>query len=85
MNERIKELADRAEHYAKQQAGSDWEVEVPYSQKVFRQKFAELIIRECADVLAAEMNRLDVLNRVVASQTMDTAQVLIKEHFGVKE
>jgi hypothetical protein len=46
-------------------------------------KFAELIVRECADVLIAEMNRLDGLDRVVASQTMDTAQVLIKQHFGV--
>ena len=46
-------------------------------------KFAELIVKECADVLIAEMNRLDGLDRVVASQTMDTAQVLIKQHFGV--
>lgn len=48
-----------------------------------KQEFAELIVRECADVLVAEMNRLDGLDRVVASQTMDTAQVLIKQHFGV--
>ena len=50
-----------------------------------KQEFAELIVRGCADVLVAEMNRLDGLDRVVASQTMDTAQVLIKQHFGVEE
>ena len=50
-----------------------------------QEKFGELIVRECADVLVAEMNRLDGLDRVVASQTMDTAQVLIKQHFGVEE
>lgn len=48
-------------------------------------KFAELIVRECCEVLVAEMNRLDGLDRFVAAQTMDTAQVLIKRHFGVEE
>ena len=49
------------------------------------QRFAELIVRECIDVLVTEMNRLDGLDRVVSAQTMDTAQVLIKQHFGVEE
>ncbi len=47
-------------------------------------KFAELIVRECAEVLRKEMDRLDTLDRVVSAQTMDTARVLIKNHFGVE-
>ena len=71
MNERIEQLAERAEHYAKQQAGSDWEVEVPYSQKLFRQKFAELIVRECIDIVDAQWEPVLVEK--------------IREHFGVEE
>ena len=77
MNERIKELAIQVQR-----------TEMPgvlFAHPEFVEKFAELIVRECADVLVAEMNRLDGLDRVVASQTMDTAQVLIKQHFGVEE
>ena len=72
MNERIRELAQQAYKQSRPSPG------------LFEQIFAELIVRECADVLVAEMNRLDGLDRVVASQTMDTAQVLIKQHFGVE-
>lgn len=31
------------------------------------EKFAELIVKECADVLVKEMNRLDELDRVLCS------------------
>ena len=79
MNERIKELAEQAGSTHKQSLG----VYQFYSEEL--EKFAELIVRECADVLVAEMNRLDGLDRVVSAQTMDTAQILIKQHFGVEE
>lgn len=82
MNERIEQLAERAEHYAKQQAGSDWEVEVPYSQKVFRQKFAELIVRECAGVCDDERDSTDSdFGKLVA----EGCALKIMEHFGVEE
>ena len=71
MNERIRELANQC-NIGK--LVDTWEYE----------KFAELIVRECAEVLRKEMDRLDDLNRVVAAQTLDTAQVLIKNHFGVE-
>ena len=78
MNQRIQELAEQATR-----------IEEPdglFPREVFdKEKFAELIVRECADVLVAEMNRLDGLDRVVAAQTMDTAQVLIRQHFGVEQ
>ena len=73
MNERIKELQEQC--WESRQYGPPW-----FNYK----KFAELIVRECAEVLRKEMDRLDELNRVVAAQTLDTAQVLIKNHFGVE-
>ena len=77
MNPRFKELAIQAGAYEDGDSILTGPMDVA--------KFAELIVRKCADVLVAEMNRLDGLDRVVASQTMDTAQVLIKQHFGVEE
>lgn len=53
---------------------------------VWEEKFAELVVRECASVLAKEMSRLDSIpGREVSAQTMETAQVLIKKHFGVEK
>lgn len=47
--------------------------------------FAELIVKECASVLRAEMDRLDAIpGREISAQAMETAQVLIKKHFGVE-
>ena len=80
MNERTEMLAKEAAEYAIEFATQDQELYMPK----LMEKFAELIVRECADVLVTEMNRLDELNRVVAAQTLDTAQVLIKQHFGVE-
>ena len=94
MNERIKELAEQAGAYVNEvytppvrskTPGKIWEDGHIDWHEQFHKKFAELIVRECADVLVAEMNRLDGLDRVVSAQTMDTAQILIKQHFGVEE
>lgn len=50
------------------------------------QKFAELIVLACVASLRDEMERLDTIpRREVAAQTMQTAQVLIKNRFGVEE
>jgi hypothetical protein len=63
MNERIKELWDEA---AKLESDPSWQ-----GQTKFMEKFAELIIRECANV-AAEHSALDIYEE-------------IREHFGVEE
>jgi len=63
MNERIKELWDEA---AKLESDPSWQ-----GQTKFMEKFAELIIRECANV-AAEHGALDIYEE-------------IREHFGVEE
>lgn len=70
MKERVKELAEQAMNYATDRliqthrAGPDFVND-------FREKFAELIVRECANV-AAEHDALDIYEE-------------IREHFGVAE
>ena len=76
MNERIKELA----YQTKLKTGA-----LPGSEK-WQTVFAELIVKECANTLRTEMYRLDAIpGREVGAQTLDTAQLLIKKHFGVEE
>ena len=86
MNERIKAVLEQAEKWAKgvvdQRNGT-------YQGKeyldVVEEKFAELIVKECADRLTMEAIHYDTLGgREVAAQTMDTASALLKQHFGVE-
>ena len=68
MNERIRELAEQARKYA-------WENETHWSADaerttLFEQKFAELIVRECAESVSYYGNRV--------------RQHALK-HFGVEE
>ncbi|CAB5222007.1 hypothetical protein UFOVP242_221 [uncultured Caudovirales phage] len=67
MNERILELADQASH----QSPDGYPVTIPYS-KDFAEKFAELIVRECADLLETSL-------------PYNPQQKMIKKHFGVEE
>jgi len=68
MNDRIKELA------AKSNFGHMENGEVVYDHRL--EKFAELIIRDCADLV-------DTLNE--AYEAPSTAGKFIKEQFGIKE
>jgi predicted nucleotide-binding protein (sugar kinase/HSP70/actin superfamily) len=65
MNEQIKELADRATTYIEptETSGEGWIFD--------KEKFAELIVKECANV-AADHDALDIYEE-------------IREHFGVEE
>lgn len=68
MNERIKELAEQAEDYAYRVAASGDDC-----QEAYTQKFAELIVRECIDI--------------VGEYSEDGAycqRQMIKERFGVE-
>jgi hypothetical protein len=77
MNERIKSLIERAEYQAQKQSGSDWEVHVEPSREQIFEKFAELIVRECASkAWFAEQYG-------IGDGTPVSKQ--IKEHFGVEE
>lgn len=71
MNERIKELAEQAEdysytEYAKKQTG--------YTREdFFKSKFAELIVRECADISDASFHN------------GSAGYTAILKHFGVEQ
>jgi hypothetical protein len=79
MNERIKSLIERAEYQAQKQSGSDWQVHVEPSREQIFEKFALLLVRECA--------------RVACYHTPDTEELeythliedKILKHFGVAE
>ena len=90
MNERIRELV-RESHLDVYGLGKErykWEYTV--------EKFAELIVRECANVLRAESERLYKLSaeekdelfasnfEICAEKCVDN-EVAIREHFGVEE
>jgi hypothetical protein len=76
MNERIRLLAEQANDYANHldKIGVDdgW-------QNIFNQKFAQLIVRECADI--AKHNVMNI--STYADANFVDAQ--IKKHFGVEE
>jgi hypothetical protein len=71
MNERIKKLKEQATSYTWN--GND------VTEKLDEQKFAELIVKECLDIV----NRKEYSYHE-ADPLWETSQ-LIKEHFGVEE
>ena len=78
MNERIRELAEQARQYA-------WLNETHWSagperERLFEQKFAELIVRECAEWLKQPVNQTPLSGAV-----MNIAADRLKEHFRVEE
>ena len=66
MNERIKQLKEQAMEWVPNQVDPDTKIRLLNAEK-----FAELIIRECANV-AADHDALDIYEE-------------IREHFGVEE
>ena len=68
MNERIQELAEQAEKYA----DDNFKGENFWTQ-AYESKFAELIVRECADIADED----DGVGSTIVSR--------IKKHFGVEE
>jgi len=78
MNERITELANQADQYANQQNelyGVDFKTE-------YDQKFAELIVQECAMLVEG----FEITQEVALDEYVDyEASSVLKEHFGVEE
>jgi len=72
MNERIRELEDQASQYASRETTDldEWEF-------IFRKKFAELIVRECANIACEHMELNEGTDYNIGSK--------IKQHFGVEE
>jgi len=71
MNERIKELTEQADKFAKENRTQNIAAPGNNYFELFHEKFAELIVQECANV-AANHDALDIYEE-------------IREHFGVEE
>ena len=90
MNEKIRELAEQAEKYANEQAHRPWHHSSGFNP--FKEKFAELIVRECMAQIK-EVKELSLpynANREQAYEFgyddgMTVAVRTIEEHFGVEE
>jgi hypothetical protein len=75
MKERIQQLAEQAKFMAEE----DINRQISYNTelKAFAEKFAELIVQECAEVITETRWHLPPTQQQIA--------VGIKEHFGVEE
>ena len=88
MNERIKELADEATIKTSHKYHTWGDRIATETEEVFdKEKFAELIVRECALVAVNKdsgyMHPADVSGYMAAGRS--TAAQMIKQHFGVEE
>ena len=79
MNQRIRELADQAHSYA-----DDLCVYEPENSGLFEQKFAELILRECANYIGDKAMLAGGANTIVGEEGLWLSEDLLK-HFGVEE
>jgi hypothetical protein len=78
MNERIKELHKQAfdwVQYQLQTVGSDHPVTQKEQMEMVNQKFAELIVRECAEVASAPLAFTDAAY----------CRIDLLKHFGIQE
>jgi hypothetical protein len=67
MNERIRELSEQAEKYADDNFRGE-----PTWSEAFESKFAELIVRECADIASINQHQYNAVGEYVL------------KHFGVE-
>jgi hypothetical protein len=77
MNERIKQLWDTA---AKLESDPSWE-----GQTRFIEKFAELIVRECMQVVHNGINNATDWDSSSWDQCCENRMNAIQRHFGVEE
>ena len=80
MNERIRQLAEQARIGLFEDKSFGWNVIAGTDMHL--EKFAELIVRECANVCKS-MDR--GLYKEVDDPTLKDAAVKIKQHFGVSD
>jgi hypothetical protein len=86
MNERIKELRKQASDFAEvawaKQTQATWETNKDI-HTFYDEKFAELIVRECADI--ALKSGFIANKNIAAKIESERIYYKIKEHFGVEE
>ena len=94
MNERIKQLAEQAWKEILDETSIDGDISTMFSADevvAFEQKFAELIVRECADVIQKKVSMKykdggeteEFMGGHYAGSVL--ARVEIRKHFGVEE
>jgi hypothetical protein len=74
MNERLEALDDEAQEYAGRIAGNDEDSNYNAWFNIYKEKFAELIVKECVDLFPLTSRPL----------SGGAIQSMIKQHFGVK-
>ena len=91
MNKRIKLLADQAEDYATAEY-EKWIPTpdfsgIPHIRKIFNEKFAELIVRECYETIKKDMElaHIQLIPIDFGMYANGRLRRIIKEHFGVEE
>jgi hypothetical protein len=82
MNKRIRELAKQAEHSVNEVFV--WDPTGPDREDVIREKFAELIVRECLYIADRE-HKLALESEWDNNDTATSIKDSIKKHFGVEE
>jgi len=84
MNERIRELAEQAEQYALDNANEGNDEDYDYSfDDDFQEKFAELIVAECAQACINMGNDYEI--KSAGQYQAELFAFAIKKRFGVEE
>ena len=82
MNERIQELKKQASAYAstKSKEAEEW-------RWIYEEKFAELIIRECRDIVEQDMKlaHIQMIPLTLEKYANGRLKEKIREHFGVEK
>jgi hypothetical protein len=82
MNRKIRELAEQANLYARSDNSS---MLFENYQKRYTEKFAELIVQECADIIQRESDKAIRNNTYMGDDVpASVTQWAIKKHFGVE-
>jgi hypothetical protein len=89
MNEQIKELAEQAREYACDYVADckhyGYYMEHNELEIKFEEKFAELIVKECADIIQRESDKAIRNNTYMGDDVpASVTQWAIKKHFGVE-
>ena len=90
MNERIRELAEQAAKQVsddlRKEDEAKWYSDLPMDQSKFQEKFAELIVRECAKaayLYTSDSKNYEHYDNMGWDCLPGDLQSHIKEHFGV--
>jgi hypothetical protein len=86
MNERIRELAEQADKWSAEEYHQLFLAnESPDRQKLFKEKFAELIVGECMRMCDVAAIGYESHNHFKEANGCYSAKEYIEEHFGVEE